>query len=96
MQRKSDGWKNEQVGVLDVLDSLCLKKCRGLGGCNEHPEEKIAEKIKVRKGDYVMPLKHNHRVFSTELEAYFHKAERDMPDKIARYQDNGQRARSHR
>ena len=81
--------------MLEVLDSLCLKNAVvSVDAMNT--QKKIAEKIKARKGDYVMPLKHNHRVFSTELEAYFHKAERDTPDKIARYQDNGQRARSHR
>ena len=86
LQRKSDSWKNEQAGVLEVLDSLCLKNAV-VSVDAMSTRKKIAEKIKACKGGYVMPLKHNHRVFRAELEAYFHKAERDTPDKIARYQE---------
>lgn len=79
-QRKSEGKKNEQAGVLEILESFCLKNAI-ISVDAMNTQKKIAEKIKEKKADYVMPLKNNHRTFKEEIEAYFHKMERDIPHK---------------
>ncbi|MGR3808413.1 ISAs1 family transposase [Pasteurella testudinis] len=92
-QQKSSGWKNEQQGVLAVLDALILKNAViSVDAINT--QKKIAEKIIEKKGHYVMALKRNHRLFREEAQAYFHKIERETPDLIEVYQEvNCERSR---
>lgn len=71
-QHKSEGKKNEQAGVLEILDSLILKNAV-ISVDAMNTQKKIAEKIIHKKGDYVMALKKNHRTFRQEIEANFHK-----------------------
>ena len=85
-QQKSPGWKNEQQGVLEILDSLILKNAIvSVDAINT--QKKIAAKIVAKKGHYVMALKRNHRLFRQEVEAYLHKLERDEPSLIERYEE---------
>ncbi|MGJ8510755.1 ISAs1 family transposase, partial [Glaesserella parasuis] len=57
-------------------------------------QKKIAEKIIEKKGDYVMPLKKNHRQFQSEVEVYFHKISRDCPEMLETYEEvNAERSR---
>ena len=85
-QQKSPGWKNEQQGVLEILDSLILKEAVvSVDAINT--QKKIAEKIIGKKGHYVMALKNNHRLFRAETEAYFHKIQRESPELIEYYEE---------
>lgn len=92
-QQKSAGKKNEQAGVLEILDSLVLKKAV-ISVDAMNTQKKIAEKIINKKADYVMALKNNHRHFRHEVEAYFHKVERDNPSEMEVFEEvNAERSR---
>lgn len=92
-QQKSEGKKNEQAGVLEIIDSLFLKKAI-ISVDAMNTQKKIAEKIIDKKGDYVMALKNNHKKFKEEIQAYFHKIEREKPESIMSYSEiNSERSR---
>ncbi|MDP0174326.1 ISAs1 family transposase, partial [Glaesserella parasuis] len=80
-QKKSSGKQNEQQAVMEIIDSFCLKNAV-ITVDAMNTQKKIAEKIIEKKGDYVMPLKKNHRQFQSEVEAYFHKISRDCPEML--------------
>ncbi|MFW9277863.1 ISAs1 family transposase, partial [Glaesserella parasuis] len=61
-QKKSSGKQNEQQAVMEIIDSFCLKNAVVTVDAM-NTQKKIAEKIIEKKGDYVMPLKKNHRQF---------------------------------
>lgn len=92
-QHKSQGKKNEQQGVLELIDALILKGATvSVDAMNT--QKKIAEKLIEKKANYVMALKNNHKTFRQEIESYFHKVKRDSPSRIDEYQEvNSERSR---
>ncbi|MCT8747097.1 ISAs1 family transposase, partial [Glaesserella parasuis] len=92
-QKKSSGKQNEQQTVMEIIDSFCLKNAV-ITVDAMNTQKKIAEKIIEKKGDYVMPLKKNHRQFQSEVEAYFHKISRDCPEMFETFKEvNAERRR---
>ncbi|MDO9675038.1 ISAs1 family transposase, partial [Glaesserella parasuis] len=92
-QKKSSGKQNEQQVVMEIIDSFCLKNAVVTVDAM-NTQKKIAEKIIEKKGDYVMPLKKNHRQFQSEVEAYFHKISRDCPEMLETFEEvNAERRR---
>lgn len=69
-----------------LLDSLSLKNAV-ITVDAMNTQKKIAAKIIEKKGDYVMPLKKNHRDFLSEVEAYFHKIARDCSEMFEAFEE---------
>ena len=85
-EMKSVGKKNEQASVLEVLDLLSLKgTIITVDAMNS--QKKIAQKIVDGEGDYIFCIKDNHKKLKQEVEAYFHKIQRDMPNTLQRYEE---------
>lgn len=85
-QLKSEGKKNEQASVLDILDVLNLKGAVvTVDAMNS--QKKIAEKIIDYHADYVFCIKDNHKKLKEEIAAYFHKTQRDNPNIIDHFQE---------
>lgn len=77
-EMKSVGKKNEQASVLEVLELLSLKGAIiTVDAMNS--QKKIAQKIVKEEGDYVFCIKDNHKKLKQEIQAYFHKIQRDEP-----------------
>ena len=67
---------NEITAIPDVLRMLEIENCLitiDAMGC----QRDIAEQIIRQKADYVLALKGNHSGFQSEVEAWWHKCERD-------------------
>ena len=80
-QLKSSGKKNEQAGVLELLDCLDIKGALITADAMS-TQKKIVNKIKENEGDYLLSLKGNQSKLNAEVEAWFHKMERDSPKSI--------------
>lgn len=75
-QKQSQGKKNENATVLEMLDMLSVKGAIvTLDAMNT--QKKIAKKICDKGGDYVLCVKNNHRSLRQEIQSYFHKMRRD-------------------
>ncbi|KAE9525496.1 ISAs1 family transposase [Testudinibacter aquarius] len=86
IQHKSPRWRNEQQGVLEILQTLKLRRAIvSVYACNT--QKKIVEQLKDKQADYVVALNNNHAMFRKEIAAYFHKMERENPQLID-YYDN--------
>lgn len=81
-QLKSSGKKNENATVLDILDTLNIKGAL-ISADAMNSQKKIVEKICTENADYVLCIKNNHKQLRDEIEAYFHKVQRDNPAWIA-------------
>lgn len=85
-QYKSICKRNEQAGVLEVLDSLVLKNAI-ISVNSTNTQKKIAEKITEQKANYVIALNQNHGVFLNTIRSYFHKISRDNPSEIEEFEE---------
>ncbi|HEY7773420.1 MAG TPA: ISAs1 family transposase [Marinagarivorans sp.] len=73
---KSEGKKNEIKTIPKVLDLIELKGATvtlDAMGC----QREIAQDIVSRGGDYILQIKNNQKSLNTEIQAYFHKLQRD-------------------
>jgi len=75
-QAESKGKKNEIKTIPEVLDLLALNGCTvtlDAMGC----QKKIVEKIRAKKGHYVIALKGNQGNLEKEVKAWIHKLKRE-------------------
>lgn len=78
---ESEGKSNEIKTIPKLLDQLELKDATvtiDAMGC----QKTIAQKIKDKKGHYVLQVKGNQKRLYTEIKAFFHKSEREHFDGI--------------
>jgi len=81
-QLKSSGKKNENASVLEMLDTLDIKGAL-VSADAMNSQTKIVDKIQAGQGDYLLCIKNNQKKLHNEIEAYFHKVQRDTPEFIA-------------
>lgn len=85
-QMKSVGKKNEQQSVFEILDLLTIQGAIiTVDAMNS--QKKIAQKIVDGKADYILCIKNNHKHLKQEIQAYFHKIQRDEPHLISQYEE---------
>lgn len=78
-QQRSAGKKNEIQTVQELLDVLDIRDaCVTLDAM--HCQKATVQKLRERSADYVIQIKANQKQFLHEIEAYFHKVERDSPE----------------
>ena len=90
-QGTSEGKKNENQGVLALIEKLELKGCIvSVDAMNT--QKTIAAAIDDKGAGYYLCVKDNHKKLKQEIAAYFHKTERDNPlfIKKNRYQETDQ------
>jgi predicted transposase YbfD/YdcC len=80
-QARSEGKKNENASVLDMLDTLNISGAI-VSADAMNTQKKIVAKIVKNGGDYVLCVKNNHKKLKEEIAAYFHKVTRDTPEHI--------------
>jgi len=85
-QSKSQGKKNENQSVLEMLDILNIKGSL-ISADAMNTQKKICKKIISKQADYVLCVKSNHKKLKDEISSYFHKVTRDTPDWIACYEE---------
>lgn len=81
-QLKSSGKKNEHASVLEMLDTLDIKGAL-ISADAMNSQKKIVDKIQAKQADYVLCIKNNQKNLKEEIQAYFHKVQRDNPTFIA-------------
>lgn len=80
-QQLSAGKKNEIKTVQELLDVLDVRDaCVTLDAM--HCQTATVKKLHEKSADYVIQIKHNQKHFYQEIEAYFHKTERDSPESL--------------
>ena len=85
-QSRSEGKKNENSSVLDMLDTLNISGAI-VSADAMNTQKKIAAKIHNKGGDYVLCVKNNHKKLKEEIAAYFHKIKRDSPEYIQHHEE---------
>ena len=85
-QMKSQGKKNEQSSVMEMLELLQVKGAH-ITADAMNTQKKIAQKIHKKGGDYTLSLKDNHKTLRKEIQAYFHKVTRDAPQQVAVHEE---------
>lgn len=85
-QTRSEGKKNENASVLDMLDTLNISGAI-VSADAMNTQKKIVNKILKHDGDYVLCVKNNHKKLKEEIAAYFHKVTRDEPKHIQCYEE---------
>jgi len=85
-QARSEGKKNENTSVLDMLDTLNVSGAI-VSADAMNTQKKIVDKILKNDGDYVLCVKNNHKKLKEEIAAYFHKITRDTPQYIQCYEE---------
>ncbi len=82
-QMKSKNKKNENMSALELLDLLELNGAViTMDAMNT--EKKIVEKIQRYGGDYLLPVKDNHKHLHPEIQRYFDKMRNDFPEQLAK------------
>jgi predicted transposase YbfD/YdcC len=85
-QARSEGKKNENTSVLEMLDTLNISGAI-VSADAMNTQKKIVTKILKKDGDYVLCVKSNHRKLKEEIAAYSHKVTRDAPEHIQCYEE---------
>lgn len=85
-QMKSQGKKNENASVLEMLDILNIKGAL-ISADAMNTQKKICDKIVSKEADYVLCVKANHKNLRNEIAAYFHKVDCDNPEFIQSYEE---------
>lgn len=85
-QSRSQGKKNENSSILDMLDTLSISGAI-VSADAMNTQKKIAAKIHAKGGDYVLCVKDNHKKLKDEIAAYFHKMRRDSPEYIQHHEE---------
>ncbi|PJG83535.1 ISAs1 family transposase [Caviibacterium pharyngocola] len=85
-QQKRLGKKNEKAGVLEILDCLTLKNTV-IYIYTMNTQKKIVENIISKEANYVLSVIGYQSKFLDELNAYFHKVERDSSLKIEQFDE---------
>lgn len=81
-QQRSEGKKNEIKTVQSLLDSLALHNaCVTLDAM--HCQKDTVKKIRAQSADYVIQVKSNQGRLYQEIQAFFHKMQRDEADIVA-------------
>lgn len=85
-EMKSVAKKNEQQSVLDVLELLDIKgTIITVDAMNS--QKKVAQKIVDCQADYIFCIKDNHKNLKQEIQAYFHKKQREQPSLLNQYEE---------
>ena len=85
-QARSEGKKNENSSVLDMLDTLNISGAI-VSADAMNTQKKIVSKILKNGGDYVLCVKNNHKKLKEEIAAYFHEVTRDTPKYIESHEE---------
>lgn len=85
-QLKSQGKKNENASVLDMLDTLNIQGAVVTADAM-NSQRKIVDKIRKEKADYVLCIKSNQKKLKEEIAAYFHKVRRELPEAVPPYEE---------
>ena len=85
-QSRSEGKKNENSSVLELLDTLNIDGAI-VSADAMNTQKKIAAKILNNGGDYVLCVKNNHKKLKEEIAAYFHKIKRESPEHIQHHEE---------
>jgi len=85
-QARSEGKKNENSSVLEMLDTLNISGAI-VSADAMNTQKQIVAKILNNGGDYVLCVKNNHKKLKEEIAAYFHKVTRDNPEYIQSHEE---------
>jgi len=83
-QARSKGKKNENKTVLEFIELLEIKNAM-ITADAINCQKKIADKIRSKQADYVLPIKENHKLFLEEIEDYFNWMKQSHPETTAQY-----------